>query len=348
VISGLDTTSSDSTPLTSSISACDLIIGVKNYIPAGCLRLQRYKCQVTAEVWTSCDKWHWLGHPREIALHHNQPFLQNVLQEKLFNTISLHPFRNLHQAGWIRLEFKMRDAEWGQIRVYILPEDVGRRMIDRDDQTLKKCLAHLMTELDMARNTWDAMWSEDRPIVRIGAHLNEKDSEASLFQLFNTLPSPNPNCNIVRDTCARLAMEKLLNGEVEGLKTTMLPYQRRSAAMMLQKEAAPEQLLDPRLLQAKDQDGAAFYCDITTGTCMRTPRMYEAARGGICAETMGLGKTLICLALILATRELSSQIPAEYSVDTIPRRKHVGSLLEMSAATIGRTGIPGKGFFKIQ
>ncbi len=74
--------------------------------------------------------------------------------------------------------------------------------------------------------------------------------------------------------------------------------------------------------------------------------MYEAARGGICAETMGLGKTLICLALILATREHSSHIPVEYSVGTIPVRGRVGSLLDMSAATIGRTGTPWKSYFK--
>lgn len=238
--------------------------------------------------------------------------------------------------------------EWGQIRVYILPEDIGRRMIDRADQTLRRSLAHLMTELDMESETWDASWSEETPIAHIGVHIDAKDNEASLFQLFNTLPSPNPSCDVVRDPHAKSAMENILRGQVEGLKTTMLPYQRRSAAMMLQREVEPGQLLDPRLLKAMDQNGEDFFCDTTTGTCVRTPRMYEAARGGICAETMGLGKTLICLALILATREISSQIPVEYSLGTIPVRRRVGSLLDMSAAAIGRTGTPWKGFFDLQ
>lgn len=58
--------------------------------------------------------------------------------------------------------------------------------------------------------------------------------------------------------------------------------------------------------------------------------------------TTSVRKTLICLALIMATRQYSSQIPVEYSVGTIPTRKKVGSLLHMCAATIGRMGIPWK------
>jgi hypothetical protein len=324
-------------------SACDFLLEIENFIPVGCVRLERYKCQITAEVWTSCHEWHWLGHPREIITPNAGPFLQNTLQEVLLNVSPIAPYRNLHQAGWIRLEFKVRDAEWGQIRVYILPEDIGRRLIDRNENSLRRSLQHLMAEIDTNKVTWDAEWSQDTPVMHVDTDLDEeKDSEVSLFYLFNTLPSPTPIPSLVHDPYARDAMKRILNGKVKGLKTNMLAYQRRSAAMMLQKEARPSQLVDPRLRKVVDQHDATWYCDITNGTCLRIPRMYEAARGGICAETMGLGKTLICLALILATRELSSEIPAEYSLGTIPVRRRVGSLLEMCAATIGRTGTPWK------
>jgi hypothetical protein len=326
-------------------SACDFLLEIENFIPAGCIRVERYKCQITTEVWTSCDEWHWLGHPREIIAPNAGPFLQNTLQEVLFSVSPIAPYRSLHQAGWIRLEFKMRDAECGQIRVYILPEDIGRRMIERNENSLRRSLQRIMAEIDTNKATWDAEWSQDTPVNHIDTDLDgKKDSEVSLFYLFNTLPSPTPDPSVIHDPYARDAMNRILNGQVKGLKTKMLAYQRRSAAMMLQKEAEPGQLVDPRLRKVFDQHGATYYCDITNGTCLRTPRMYEAARGGICAETMGLGKTLICLALILATRELSSEIPVEYSLGTIPVRRRVGSLLDMSAATIGRTGIPWKGY----
>lgn len=60
---------------------------------------------------------------------------------------------------------------------------------------------------------------------------------------------------------------------------------------------------------------------------------------------LGVGKTLICLALILATRDIPPGIPDKYSVGTFPVRPRVGSLLDMSAATIGRTGTPWKCYF---
>ena len=111
---------------------------------------------------------------------------------------------------------------------------------------------------------------------------------------------------------------------------------------MVQREVNPGHIIDPRLRNVVDQRGGTWFCDVDTASCLRQPRTFEAATGGICAETMGLGKTLICLALILATREISSQIPVEHSVGTIPVRQKTGSLLDMAAATIGRTGTPWK------
>lgn len=55
----------------------------------------------------------------------------------------------------------------------------------------------------------------------------------------------------------------------------------------------------------------------------------------------GLGKTVICLSVILATRGHLPQIPAAYQ--SPPRlRDRVGSLKEMAASTIGRYAIPAK------
>ena len=242
------------------------------------------------------------------------------------------------------MEFKIKDQRFGQVRVYILPDDVGRGAIDRQHAALRRSMQLLLAQVDISKATWNGDWSEDVPVAHVDPYLDEEKpkDDATLFYIFNTLPSPKPDPNIVADRYAREAMYSILDSDIEGLTTTMYTYQRRSAALMLQREAQPAQIIDPRLRPVEDQKGNTWYCDLDAGSCLREPRTYEAAKGGICAETMGLGKTLICLALIMATKELSSQIPVEHSIGTIPVRKTTGSLLDMSAATIGRTGTPWK------
>jgi len=244
------------------------------------------------------------------------------------------------------MEFKTQ-GDCGQARVFILPDDIGRASVDRERSALRRSMQKLLTRLDISKSTWRGEWSEDTRILHLDSTLDENRNpdEPSLFYMFNTLPSPNPNPEAVTDQYTRWAMDMILDSDIEGLKTVMYNYQRRSAAMMLQRESEPGQTVDPRLKCFKDQRGAKWYCDIDGGTCLLEARTYETARGGILAETMGLGKTLICLALILATRDIPSKIPVEYSVGTIPVRKSTGSLKDMAAAAVGRTGTPWKNHF---
>jgi len=46
--------------------------------------------------------------------------------------------------------------------------------------------------------------------------------------------------------------------------------------------------LDPRLVETKTQH-FKYYYDPVRAFIFSKPQMYEQARGGICAETMGLG-----------------------------------------------------------
>lgn len=293
-----------------------------DYIAAGSIRLFRRE-SIPVSQWKAHNEWQKLDD-----------------DDDLFEQEELQPFKSLHTSRWIRLHFRCNDEELGQARVYILPDDVHRRALDRSDRVLRKTMQLLLLSIDVSSMTWAGSWSEDDAPQHV-YHDNEEPAEdISLFQLFNTLPSPRPRSDQLRNIYDIEAMENLLDGTVEGLKTKMLPYQRRSAALMLQREAVPGTTIDPRLTRPMGQDGKTWFCDLATGAVLKEPRRYETARGGICAETMGLGKTLICLSLILATREISSQIPIEYSVGTIPVRKIVGSLAAMCAANIGRYGTP--------
>jgi SNF2 family DNA or RNA helicase len=321
----------------------DFILDISRYIPVGCLRIEREYCGISPQLWTSCETWRAFAHPRDAFNAWAGPFVVNALQHKLFNLPALQNCIGIHYAGWVRMEFKIRDQNCAQVRVYVLPDDVGRSVIDRQEKSLRKALQSLLALLDISKSTWVGDWSDETPIMHIDSSLDPKiQDQPSLFYLFNTLPSPKPNLDLVTDRYANDAMYRILNSDIPGLKTEMYNYQRRSAALMLQRETNPAQIIDPRLRNLVDQRGSTWYCDLDAGSCLRQPRIFEAPKGGICAETMGLGKTLICLALILATRDISSKIPVEHSVGTIPVRPTTGSLLDMAAATIGRTGTPWK------
>ena len=341
--------SSFTAPSTQSLSIVpnrDYVLDISRYIPVGCLRIPRNDCAISNEVWKSCDSWAAFYNPRDLYNRQGVKFLLNKIEDTLLKSSTVHQYRGLLNAGWVRMEFKAKDQTSGQIRVYILPDDIGRTSVDREVTSLRRSMQYLLSRLDISALTWKGDWEDYTPIAHIDSSLDEKEKDdASLFQIFNTLPSPKPDPEIVADLYARDAMYSILGSEIQGLTTEMYKYQRKSAALMLQRESQPSQHVDPRLRPMIDQKGQKWFCDVDAGYCLREPRTYESPRGGICAETMGLGKTLICLALILATRELSSQVPVEYSVGTIPVRKTTGSLMDIAAATIGRTGTPWKGFF---
>lgn len=61
---------------------------------------------------------------------------------------------------------------------------------------------------------------------------------------------------------------------------------------------------------------------------------------------MGLGKTLICLTAILATKGHWPQIPPESSTGLYPVRRKVGTLMQMAASAVARARIPWRAYFQ--
>lgn len=61
---------------------------------------------------------------------------------------------------------------------------------------------------------------------------------------------------------------------------------------------------------------------------------------------MGCGKTLICLAVILATHGHFPRIPLQYQETSSIVREKTGSLVEMAAATAGRHSLPWEKYFE--
>ncbi|KAK5120248.1 hypothetical protein LTR85_006454 [Meristemomyces frigidus] len=247
----------------------------------------------------------------------------------------------LAEAGWIRLRvcrstLNRRFYIW---RVYILPGDAGHRFIDRQNKKLWAALESLIADVDVSTETWQGCYAP-------GSHrkfdLWARSDEGSLFYMFNKLPSPFPSTESVEERYAREALEDLLDpaSVLPGLKTVLYPCQRRSAGLMLQRESAAKLELDPRLEPRTAPDGSTFYYGARDLLFLRQPRYYEACRGGILAETMGLGKTVILLSTILATKDHPPKVPAQYS--TPATRPSVGSLAGMTVSAINRKSVPWK------
>ena len=261
---------------------------------------------------------------------------------------SFHPAYDalctLKSKGRIRLSCRRHQSckGSGSVRVHVLPVDVGGRYLPRNIMsTDTKEIRLLIPLLDASYAAWEAAFDPEGPLETLQYAAEEEDS---LFYIFNTLKSPAPSLSRVTNGYAQDAMIQVLDPIMApyGLKTGLYPYQRRSAALMIERETTPKLTLDPRLELLEGPTGQAYYYDRETGALLSDKRGYEEARGGILAETMGLGKTLICLAVILATKGHGPQVPPVYSVGVDPVRPRVGSLVQMAAAVIGRKQIPWK------
>ncbi|KAK6846097.1 hypothetical protein PG987_001285 [Apiospora arundinis] len=148
-----------------------------------------------------------------------------------------------------------------------------------------------------------------------------------------------PQAHHVTNAFDKGLIRDVLKSKIFGIKTTLIPIQRKSVAEMLRRELAPSCVIDPRLLERKDQNGRPWYSDFVKGEVLRDPRYYDAVRGGLLCEEMGLGKTLMCLSVICATKGMPTTAPEPYSVSN-PRRENSACLMDMAAAAANRNSVP--------
>jgi len=271
-----------STPVTSACSAIRL--SLLNYIGLGCLCLDDSFKGYSFESYYSlawASEWSWA----EVCLTAEQ-------ESALGNNVV-----ELLHAGWIRM-FSFRtqipSAPNGSIfRIYLLAHDVGRLFIDRRSKTLKAALQELLRNIDVNPVTWYGRCDQGKQ-QKFDQWASAE--EYSLFYLFNKLPSPDPSPENIRNQYTRQAVQELLDSAssiasdasepLRGLKTKLYPYQARSAALMIQREAAPQLQLDPRLEARRSPDGQKFYYGARDSYFLKMPRYYEPNRGGILSETM--------------------------------------------------------------
>lgn len=242
--------------------------------------------------------------------------------------------------GWMQTDVveNERHARYYTVRVFVNAENIARDNRKSPSTESRKLLKQIFAYLDKSKSAWDGHWTLDAPFE---SYLVCPEQE-SLFYLFNTLPAPSPSTKDTSDAYARRAMEDILDNSVAGLRTTMYSYQQRSAAMMIQRETKPKRSPDPRKRCFLGPTGQSFYYDGHEGVLLLQPSLYEEPRGGILAETMGYGKTLICLAVVLASKGHYAQVP--HNRTKIPRAvgPKVASLTEMACAKVIEDTVPWK------
>ncbi|KAJ5962081.1 hypothetical protein N7501_007022 [Penicillium viridicatum] len=254
----------------------------------------------------------------------------------------------LEKHEWIRTR-SLVDSN--NVQVFVLPNAQQKKPIKKKKrgETENVLLAHLKLVISMIDNSPEA-WNGliDAHAGLITNPQPDSEEEESLYYIFNTLKEPTLDLDRLTDLHSRNAMEALLGDSVRGLKTQLHPFQRESAVVMVQREAEPALALDPRFQPWRGPTGVEFYYNKESGSILRDKILYPEACGGILAESMGCGKTLISLAVILATRGHFPKIPVEYQTLENPIRNKTGTLMEMAAAAVGRFSLPWKDFFDWQ
>lgn len=300
-----------------------LVSDLSNYLALGCLYFEDL---VNTDSHDSGEQWQEVVHP-ELLLS-----VDGSLGSSIAKLVS-------HR--WVRAQMGRSQSDYRMLilRIYILPSDVGLRFIDRRNRRLHLALEHLIAEIDISAETWAGRTSSNAQKFDVWA----AQDDGSLFYMFNKLPSPAPSVEKVKEKYTREALEDILDpaSVLPGLRTELYPYQRRSAGLMLQREFTSELMLDPRLDPRTAPDGSTFYYGARDMLFFRSPRYYEACCGGILSETMGLGKTVICLAAVLATKHHLPKIPSPYQARKV-RAQGAASLSDMVVSSINRKSIPWK------
>ncbi|KAK4447581.1 DNA repair protein rad8 [Podospora aff. communis PSN243] len=325
------------------------------HIAAGCIVVDEANSNTPHALWSlpPLNTWRFFraASAEDEDVDESNDLLPLEVEQSLLSSKLLSRFKPLLRNRWIRLSFSVstEHPSRGFVRVYLLPDDVNNVGVPRSSSQLWKIRLKLLAALDFSKSTWrgelghpsssPAPFDEPRGLSRV-------DENQSLLEIFNNISSPQPTPEIVRDQYVREAIDNLISNSVPGLRTQLKPCQCRSAALMLQRESQPEQIIDPRLVKVVDQEGQPWYYDAVSGVALSEPRFYDRPRGGILAEQMGCGKTLICLSVILATRNLPSETPDLYrGNERTERDKGVGSLADIAAACITMNSVPWRDVF---
>ncbi|KAH7889500.1 P-loop containing nucleoside triphosphate hydrolase protein [Phlebopus sp. FC_14] len=204
------------------------------------------------------------------------------------------------------------------IRVYLMPHDlpgVHGQLHCRTDPVVKEARRHLRSVLPLIRQdraSWDAnesfsLWPR--------FFLPQAIDNRTMAEIYSDLPSPAVSC--APHSGSPLYLDIVGGRPIWGLRTKLYAYQRHSVAAMMEKEMNCRPVSDPLYITVADMSGEKYSLHPSTMTILRDCPLLTGTRGGILCEELGTGKTIMILALVLATIGQLPE-PEESLVDTRP------------------------------
>ena len=103
----------------------------------------------------------------------------------------------------------------------------------------------------------------------------------TMAEIYGDLPSPHVQSNSP-------LTRSILNGyDINGLRSTLYQYQRRSVAQMVEVETTQSDTADPLYIPVVGIDGTTFYLQPATMEVLRERPMVQQNRGGVLCEELG-------------------------------------------------------------
>ncbi|BGP00393.1 Proteophosphoglycan ppg4 [Rhodotorula toruloides ATCC 204091] len=193
------------------------------------------------------------------------------------------------------------------LRVYLVPQDLPelREPAYSRGKTKRPAGATVLSVLQAVRISEEEWMGvpQDGDVPT----LMEEEDRRSLLEVYRDIESPAHDesfldqVDAAEDVKSRLAWS--LTENPPGITTTLFPYQRATLAKMLTRELAPQDIPHPAFiarstsLSGRQRD---FWVSID-GSVRLKPTVIREPQGGILAEDMGVGKTLIVLSLVMST-----------------------------------------------
>lgn len=163
--------------------------------------------------------------------------------------------------------------------------------------------------------------------------------QTRLNKLYANLRSPIVDQTLIKsdEEFARIK-DIIQNDEIDGFRSQLYNFQKRSILKMVEKESVQREELMPSITQF-----SRGFFDVKNLQAIVRPPTYRPPRGGILAENMGLGKTCICLALICISKLQASRNPTPHIHTRSVSKVH--SLFDTCVEFITQNSIPWRTYY---
>lgn len=296
-----------------------------------------------------------------------------LLQHEQALSAPLASLRRLVEGLYACAFYKFLLATVAVFRIYAVPLDgEGARYIHSWRSQLpskllngKKSWDILREVMDVLSAAWNMSDSSNSVVIPFNGEYEQENQEGNygddeseqmlksvVQDIYSRISVPDLQIYSTPETmegvpdAQALISHTLHSGAVPGVNTFMYSFQLKSVAKMLEKETTSGKCIVPNFLPTSSPDGRLYYIDTQTSGVFLHPELYFTPRGGILAENMGLGKTLICLALICLTKHEFASSPGGIVLDQkflmAPSFHHFASLSDLCVRTIGQNALPWK------